>query len=577
MHRVIKSHLANFVKNFSLNSHDESEQFERFAAYSIIANRFNCDIDFDDIITSRADDGIDAIAIIIDESVISSPEEANDIFNSHRRTHDVEIIFIQAKTSEKFDLGDFLKFKESVIRFVEIDENYTVEDEVLSCSHEIFKAIMKNVSKIRNGIPSMSTLYVTTGTYNNPREIEQAACKFKKQVEDLGLFKEVECKFIGRDELTSLWASTYSEIETSIVLHSYAPLPKIDGIDQAYLAVAKAEDLVKNLLTTEEGNLRTQVFEENIRAYLGSDNPVNKSIADTIRSRTHSRFPVLNNGITIASPSIRVQGSILHLKNYSIVNGCQTSNVLFENKDHLKDIFVNIKVVQTTLEEVFSDLVKATNSQTKVENEQFLSLRPVVKKIEEYFNTYGFDENRLYLERRDRQYVGKEIPNVRIFSLQKAVRCVAAMICGRPDLSSRYPKQMYEELGDKILADNTKEVLFYASCMTMYRFTLLIANASIPQNMQKFKWHILALIWVMENGNSLRLSQLSSKTAEGQAKKVLNIMKKHDKKTTDLFKKAAAICAEFGDATRDKLKTQNIFREMVRILNETSSDHNHIV
>ena len=54
-------------------------------------------------------------------------------------------------------------------------------------------------------------------------------------------------------------------------------------------------------------------------------------------------------------------------------------------------------------------------------------------------------------------------------------------------------------------------------------------------------------------------------------------MKKHDKKTTDLFKKAAAICAEFGDATRDKLKTQNIFREMVRILNETNNDHNHIV
>ena len=569
MHRIIKSHLDTFVKNFSLNSQEEPEQFEMFAVYSVIASRFNCSIDLDDIVTSKNDDGIDAIAIVIDESVVSSLEEAKDIFESHRRTHDVEVIFIQAKTSETFNLGDFLKFKDGVLRFTEDNNNYAPEDEVLSCSHQIFQTILQNAPKIRDGKPSMTTLYITTGIYKAPKEIERASDEFNKKIVDLGLFKDIKCRFIGRDDLTKLWVNTYSEIDASITLLGSAPLPEISGIDQAYLAVVKAKDLVLNLLTTPEGNLRTQVFEENIRAYLGSDNPVNKSIADTIKSNTSSRFPILNNGITIASPEIRLQGTTLHLKNYSIVNGCQTSNVLFENREDLKDIVVNIKVVQTTLEEVFSDLVKATNSQTKVENAQFLSLRPVVRRVEEYFNTYSADDNRLYLERRDRQYVGQGIPNVRIFSLQNAIRCVASMICGRPDLSSRYPKQMYEELGSSILADETKEVLFYASCMAMYRFTLLVANAAIPQNLKKFKWHILALIWIMENENHLNSNQLNSKKAEQQANKILNIMKKHDKKTTELFKKAASVCTNFQDATRDRLKRQTVLQEMINILNYT--------
>jgi hypothetical protein len=45
--------------------------------------------------------------------------------------------------------------------------------------------------------------------------------------------------------------------------------------------VVRASDFVNNLLLTEDGNLRTQVFEENVRSFLGHDNPVNQSIAAT--------------------------------------------------------------------------------------------------------------------------------------------------------------------------------------------------------------------------------------------------------------------------------------------------------
>ena len=48
-------------------------------------------------------------------------------------------------------------------------------------------------------------------------------------------------------------------------------------------------------------------------------NPVNIAIAETInRPYSSTRFPVLNNGITVVSPDVRVQGSTLHLENFQI-------------------------------------------------------------------------------------------------------------------------------------------------------------------------------------------------------------------------------------------------------------------
>jgi hypothetical protein len=469
MHRIVKAHLESFVSSFSLEADDEAKQFEKFAAYTVISNRFSGSFDLDDVVTGDGDEGIDSIAIVIDEVITASIEDAEGVFVTPRRNHDVDIVFIQAKRSEAFDLGDFLKFKEGVLRFATTSP-YSATDEVLIEVRGMFDVVLDQVPKLRNGRPSLIARFVTTGIYQKPDALEVALKDFHRQATSLGIFHEVDIKFVDRDELTRMWVGTYSGVNASLPTFSTAALPNITGIDEAYLAVVKASDFVNNLLTTEDGNLRTQVFEENVRSYLGLDNAVNQSIAATLASSAASRFPVLNNGITIVSPDVQLQGNTLHLTNFQIVNGCQTSNVLFENRAALGDVMVNIKIVETQLEDVFSELVRATNSQTKVEDTQFLSLRPIVRKVEQYFNTYEGAEGRLYLERRDRQYVGQDIPNTRIFSLHNAAKCVAAMLCGRPELAYRYPKTMYEELTEVIFSDDTKEIVFYAACLTMYRF-----------------------------------------------------------------------------------------------------------
>ena len=562
MHRIVKAHLDSFVNSHGLAGDSESSQFEQFANFAIISSRISSDYDLDDVTTGEGDDGIDGIAVLIDETVVVSPEDASSIFAVNRRNHDVDILFIQAKRSESFDLGAFLKFKESILRFVNA-ATYTVPDEVQTTARGVFDVVLRNVPKIRGGKPSLIARYVTTGVYQVPEALESAKRDFTLQLNELGLFANIDVKFIGRDELTALWVGTYSGTNARLEMFSNAPLPPIAGVEEAYLAVVKAKELVDKLLVSEDGNLRTHVFEENVRSFLGLDNPVNRSISETINTKqSATRFPVLNNGITIVSPDVRVQGNILHLENFQIVNGCQTSNVLYENRLALDDnIMVSLKVVETSNEDVFSELVRATNSQTKVEETQFLSLRPMSRKIEQYFNTYEGSEGRLYFERRDRQYVGKEIPAIRIFSIEHAAKCVASMYCQRPDLAFRFRREMYKELTEIMFAEDNKEGVFYSACLTLYRLHLLVSNRVIPQNMRRFKWHMLALVRALVCEK--RQVRLNAKEAEKQADEIIGIMAQHGEQATEVFNKVVAIIQSFGEITDDRLKRQAILNEML--------------
>ncbi|WP_413556313.1 AIPR family protein [Brenneria sp. L3-3Z] len=562
MHRIVKAHLESFVKSFGIENLEEDVQFELFCNKAILSSRISMDFEIDDVTSGSGDDGMDGVAIIIDEELCISPEDANSVYSSQRKNHDVDIVFIQSKRSESFDLGDFLKFKESIFRFVE-ETPYSSTDDIQKNAHDIFDVVIKNVPKIRGGRPTFTARYVATGIYKKPKELESARSAFINEVNELGYFCNISVEFVDRDELTRTWIDTYSVVNAELPLFSNAALPKINGIEEAYLAVVKAKDFVDSLLITEEGSLRNHVFVENVRAFLGIDNLVNASIAETIKNKdSASRFPVLNNGITIVSPDVKLQGNILHLESFQIVNGCQTSNVLYECRNSLDDsMMVNLKVVETSNEDVFSELVRATNSQTKVDETQFYSLRPIIKKVEAYFDTYEGQDGRLFLERRERQFIGRDIPAVRVFSVHMAAKCVAAMFFRRPDLSYRYPKRMYELLAEKIFSSDSKEIVFYAACLTLYRLHLLTSNADIPQNIRKYKWHLMAVVGAVIAGKEI--PKLGSKKMDAYCGKIITEMTKHGDKIKATFQKAVEIVLSIEGITDDRMKRQTILEEML--------------
>lgn len=560
MHKIIKFHLDSYVKSCGLEHLTESERFEMFCNYAVVFNRVGSIFDASEITTGTNDDGVDGVAVIVNEDICLSQEDAETVFSSTKKNHDVELVFIQSKTSESFDLGDLLKFKEGILRFIEADE-YCSSDEVLTSANETFACCLENVPKIRGGKPRITARYVATGRYERPEAIEVAIRKFRKNIEDLGYFSSIDVEVIGRDEITALWVNTYSGTTAALPVFSSAPLPSIAGVDEAYLVVAKATDIVDNLLTADDGALRTQVFEENVRAFLGSDNPVNASISETLSdAKASTRFPVMNNGITIVSPDVRVQGNVIHLENYQIVNGCQTSNVLFEHRNSLgPGVMVNLKIVETKNEDIFADLVRATNSQSKIDENQFYSLRPIVRRIEQYFNSFDEDESRLYFERRDRQFVGLEVPAIRIFSIYMVAKCVCAMFLRRPDLAYKYPKRMYEQLGETIFSEKNKEPIYYAAALALYRFHLLRSNGIVAKNLGRVKWHIISLVGELIGGE--KVPELNAKAIDKYALNIIDVLSKHES-SVPYFKKAAAAAEALAPVTDDRLKRAAVLEEM---------------
>ncbi len=72
------------------------------------------------------------------------------------------------------------------------------------------------------------------------------------------------------------------------------------------------------------------------------ENNVNKEIRSTIANEnTRGQFILLNNGVTIITKSVTSLGANMYeLADFQIVNGCQTSNEIFNCKEFASDILV---------------------------------------------------------------------------------------------------------------------------------------------------------------------------------------------------------------------------------------------
>lgn len=562
MHRIVKSHLASFAKDFGYESDEEDVVFEKFANCCFLDPKVAGKIDIDDVTTDTDDDGIDGVALVINEDLVQSSSDATAVFSKDRRNNDVEIAFLQAKRSESFDLGDFLKFKDAILRFLN-ETPYEVESDLQKDVRAAFDVALDNAPRIREGKPTLSAYFVTTGVYSEQKAFERAKSELRAQLTSLGYFSRVEIRLLGREELIKAWVESYSGTEATLLMHSHAGLPQLKGIAESYLAVVRAREFVSEILTGEDGAIRGSIFEDNVRHFLGTDNPVNRSISETIGdSEACTRFPVLNNGVTLVSPDVVVQTNRLFIKNFQIVNGCQTSHVLFENRELLSDdVMVTLKIVETDDEDVFGELVRATNSQSAIKESQFLSLSPKARNVEAYFNTFEGQEGRLYFERRDRQYVGRGVPALRVIDLDAAARAVCAMYLRRPDLAFKYPTQMYEEFGGRLFAEDNKDVIFYSSALVLYRIHLLTSSSAIPSAARKYKWHVLPLVASILAGSTV--PNLNSKRIDAYAKKIVDVFQVQNEKINEILTRATEAITSLEDLTNDRLKRQTILDELV--------------
>lgn len=565
MHRIVAALLRDFVASYQLEEMSEADQFERLVNHCVVTPDVVESYDLSDITTTSEDSGLDGACVLVDQEVMVSREDAEEALSDGRRNHDVKLILTQAKTSENLDLGELLKFHAAVEKFCHDFDNVP-KDNIEKNVKDIYNACVDRAGSIRDGKLSLIIRFAYSGRYTHPDPFEGAKNQLIGKLKSEGYFSEIDYEILDREGVGRDFKLTTAPIEAKIDAFSVAALPSISGVEEAYLAVVPAKRFIENLLSDESKRLRLHVFEENVRAFLGADNPVNSAIASTIQdSDSRSRFPVLNNGITIVSPDVRVQGLSITFVDFQIVNGCQTSNVLWLNRENISDdMMVSLKVIETDSEDVFSDLVKATNSQTKIDDDQFLSLQPIARRIETYFNSFSNDENRLYFERRDRQYVGQGVPGVKIFDLKILARCVSSLYLDRPDLSYRFPRKIFSDSSISSIAfsEENKEIIYYTSCLVYYRMAILFSNKQIPPEARRFKWHIMALLSHRVNKSSK--PSLRSKKIEPWSQKIIDLVIDEPKKFKEEVLSCYAVFKNLGEVSEDRLKRQAIYEQVLK-------------
>lgn len=447
-----------------------------------------------DLVYEGPDPGVDGAIVFLDDRAVFSASELNEILDTSKKEFDVTIVLAQIKTDVKYNKKEIDSFVGSIVDLLS-DDPQQPHAQHLAEFRETFLALFKRIGRISNGKPNLHAAFVNTALNTTADEILAAFRAGKRAFEELGLFHEVEFERVWREPLHQLWLNVGGSVEAMLPVVGYAPFPKAPSIDNAYVATVKARNFIDVVLKDREGTVRKKLFEENVRDFLGVDVEVNREIHDTLTNDSKKkRFGLMNNGITIVASVVRVAGTEIYIKDFQVVNGCQTSNVLIEADEYINDdVSLMVKLIQADEQELVDDVVRATNRQSAVEDEQFISTMSYLKELEKYFEVRGKDEpNRLYFERRTGQYGSESIAAMRIFDIREMARCYAATFLMKPELASRYPNRLTGELLHDVFKPGTKEELYYVSCYALYRLKLLIGNKRFDQRYSKLRWHILS-------------------------------------------------------------------------------------
>ena len=559
MHIILKKNVESIKEEFQFDNYNEAKLFEIFCNYCIVKKYFLGRFNPIEVTTDEDDASLDGIAFIIDGELITTEDDATQIFTTHKNNLECKIIITQAKSGEKFKKNEISNFNTGILDFLSLEPklpNGELNKEAL----KIFNVVLNNLKKLKNKLPDINIFYCTSGNYEAQREIEATLDIIKIEVESKDLFESVEVTPLGRNELLKLWKAITENSETKLKLKEYFGMPPMPNIKQSYVTLVNAKEFVEKVLLDENNNIKHEIFEENIRAFLG-DGDVNNKIQGTLDDEDKSKlFSVLNNGITIVTPELTLTANSkeIELVNYQIINGCQTSHRLYENYEKLtKDINVVVKCIESANEDNVTDIISATNSQTKINDESFFSLKQKSRLVQKYFeieNSNHSKENHIYFERRENEYKNKGFQNARVFDIKHLCRAYNAMFLNEPFNSARYVSKIFEIKKEDLFKDSDEESMYYSSALTLYRFNNLVNIKK--NNAQKYvylRWHIIQLFKLVVH-KDINNVKPNSNTAKKYCESIIKKLNSKGRNYEEIFEHCYKIIDSIPFPTKDILK-----------------------
>jgi len=547
MDRITKKLLQDFLEAQELDASDESSDFELFCNYSVLANEYNKTFDAKAItVGAGADTGIDGIAIIVNGHLIEDTDDIDSLLEANGYL-EVIYLFVQSKTSSNIDTKEMHAFYFGASDFFAENPRLPRNDDIQKFS-ELSEYLLEKASDFKDN-PICKTFYITTGVVNEDQNINAVVDSSVRDLESYNLFERVEPKVLGANELGKLYRKTKNPISTKFTFANKITLPDIEGIDQSFYGVLPFSEFRK-ILIDGNGNIQS-IFDDNVRDFQGIGNMVNSNINETLNSDMPELFSVLNNGVTIVADSVKASANTLTITDYQIVNGCQTSNVLYENRnnENINNLNIPLRLIVTTDEDIKAKITVSTNNQTAIKKEQLAAMSDFQKNLQHYYYSIN-GEGKLYYERRAKEYNSdSNVVKRKVITIANQIKSFSAMFSKNPHMVTTYLGTLVKTLGvpgSKLFEEDHQFSPYYMAGLAFYRLDFLFNNGVIDKKYKKVRFYILMLVPMIASTDDFP---------------PLNSQKK---------------CERFCNPIIDKLNNENvypaIFKEAVKVIDRSGAN-----
>lgn len=434
-----------------------AQYFEFFSAEQVLKKR-EFDLDPEEIrsgIYGGSDDGgVDSIFLFANGQLV---REDQDLQEFEQQQLDIELVVVTTKYKPSFSEAAIEKLQSFAEQCLSLQANPASYRKLYNAG--IYEAVERFRSLLRITITKRPTVtiryfYASLG-HDLHNKVELRARLLEDKTRELFSRATVECHFVGAPELLSLF---YREPTKTIVLKTLKIMPS-SAYGTAYVCLvplARFYDFI-----TDKGNIRNHIFESNIRGYQG-EVAVNKEIAETLSDEGDEEFWWLNNGVTIIASKVTSAGDDVVITDPLIVNGLQTSYKIhahFHGKERAEDgRSVMVRVIESTNPQSIDRIIKATNSQTKVDKIYLHATEAVHRKIE--LSLKGCD---LYYDRRKNHYRLQGVAPSKIVTMHQLSQAVAAILLQRPQDARARPTTVANQNYSSIFSDKFP-VKLYANC-----------------------------------------------------------------------------------------------------------------
>jgi AIPR protein len=569
MDRITKTLVEDFLDSLELKPGEPSSDFEKFVNYTIISKEYTKTFDVDTVtVGSGNDTGIDGIGIIVNGHLIDYVDEIDDLLEKNGYL-EATYVFIQSKTSSGFNGSEINNFAFGVKDFFSEQPGLVRNEDIAKCV-EISDYLLRKASYFREN-PICKMYFVTTGSWSEDQNHVAIIENAKRELKAFNIFESISFFPFGANEIGKLYRQSKSSISATFIFANKVTLPDLPGITEAYYGILPFSEF-KNLLVDEDDKI-LNIFDDNVRDFQGENNPVNQVIRGTITGDKSELFTVLNNGVTIVANSLRPSGNNFTVTDYQIVNGCQTSNVLFNQRhsEAVQKLGIPLKLIVTQDEDIKSQITIATNSQTAIRGEQLAALSDFQRNLERYYSSVE-DIEKLFYERRAKQYSSDSSVNkTKVITIPIQIKSFSAMYLKNPHLVTSFFGSIVKKLdtdGSQIFKQDHQHVPYYTSGLAYYRLDSFLRSKNtefnIDSKFKKVKFHLLMLFRLIVQPDDIPPMNSARKT-EIYCQPILDVLR-DPSDCLDKFQQAASILekAEMDVQSREHVKQARITEALIK-------------